>query len=141
MNTVITATADGGMHVSISPVVLNVTITPTVVNVATGSATGGGGGGGVAVAVHEALFHHEDIALNTEARHTHANKAELDDYDPNQFDPSGLAAEIMADHNMELDPHTQYQLKNELPGFITPPPNDGNYYLLRNGQWEILNIT
>jgi hypothetical protein len=57
------------------------------------------------------------------------------------FAPVGDGAEAVAAHNMVLDPHTQYVLQTDLPALITPPPNDDNFYLLRNGQWEVLNIS
>ena len=57
------------------------------------------------------------------------------------FAAVGDGANAVAAHLMELDPHTQYALKSELPVFITPPPNDGNIYVLRNGEWEILSIS
>jgi phage terminase large subunit-like protein len=54
------------------------------------------------------------------------------------FAAVGDGANAVAAHLMELDPHTQYALKTEVPGF---PPNDGNIYVMRNGAWEILNIS
>lgn len=66
------------------------------------------------------------------AEHTHANKTDLDAYNPLSFDPAGAGADAVAAHLMDLDPHTQY---------IQEAPQDGNIYVRRNGQWEILNIS
>lgn len=59
----------------------------------------------------------------------------------NVFAPTGDGAAAVAAHNMEQDPHTQYQLSAELPAAVlTLPPSDGKVYVMRNQQWEVLEI-
>lgn len=66
-----------------------------------------GGVSSALIAKHAADFPHADIA--------HANRADLDAYDPALFDLSGSALEVMASHLMELNPHSQYLTVDELP--------------------------
>jgi len=59
--------------------------------------------------------------------------------------PGADGAEQMAEHLIQLDPHNQYQLKNELSeAFRLPPLEDGLWVLRVTGgvaTWEILNLS
>lgn len=102
-----------------------------------------GGVSGALIAAHEARYDHDQIGQGGGGSgHEHTNLADLEIYDPNLFDPSGRAAEEMAAHLMELDPHNQYALKSDLADAgIVDAPIDDNIYVRRNGQWEILDIS
>jgi hypothetical protein len=82
-----------------------------------------------AITSHEALYAHDQIALNSAARHSHANKALLDTYDQTNAD---LLDAVSKKHLQNTDTHTSSASFQLQPGNGPILKNVGGELQLRN---------
>lgn len=104
------------IEVIVTPDIINVVVTPRIIEVVVTPqapfvvSLDPGGVAAAQVAQHAALPY---------AHHSHANKTDLDAYDPALFDLAGTAATALTAHLNAVDPHSQYLQADDLPPEVT----------------------